>query len=118
MQAAHAEVLHDHDNGPLTGYFGIPDSTEGSVLLDARASEWTAFLLTASHSISDDGNGETIVLGCIYVQAVSEAVEKVPFFGDLPGVGWAFRNKLTRDDKNELLIFVTPQILKDFQALR
>jgi type IV pilus assembly protein PilQ len=56
-------------------------------------------------------NGETIVLGGIYEQAVSEAVEKVPFFGDLPGVGWAFRNKLTRDDKNELLIFVTPQIL-------
>ncbi len=64
------------------------------------------------------GNGETIVLGGIYEQAVSEAIEKVPFFGDLPGVGWAFRNNISRDSKNELLIFVTPQILKDFQALR
>jgi type IV pilus assembly protein PilQ len=63
-------------------------------------------------------NGETIVLGGVYEQAVSEALEKVPFFGDLPGVGWAFRNKITSDSKNELLIFVTPQILKDFAALR
>jgi type IV pilus assembly protein PilQ len=63
-------------------------------------------------------NGETIVLGGIYEQTKSQAVEKVPFFGDLPGVGVLFRNNLTQDNKNELLIFVTPQILKEFQALR
>jgi len=59
---AYADPLHDHDNGPLTGAFGIPDSTEGSVLLDPGASAWSAMVMTASHSIDDDRNGESIIL--------------------------------------------------------
>lgn len=62
-------------------------------------------------------NGETVVLGGVYERSSAEAVNRVPFFSDLPYVGWAFKNKLTTDSKSELLIFVTPKILKDESRL-
>jgi len=58
-------------------------------------------------------NGETVVLGGVYERTKNEAVERVPFFSDLPYVGWAFRSKFNRDDKTELLVFVTPKIIKE-----
>ena len=58
-------------------------------------------------------NGETVVLGGVYEQALSESVTKVPVLGDIPLIGRLFRNNLNNDSKNELLIFVTPKILKE-----
>jgi type IV pilus assembly protein PilQ len=42
---------------------------------------------------------------------------KVPVFGDLPYIGRIFRREEEQDDKNELLIFVTPKILKESLTL-
>lgn len=58
-------------------------------------------------------NGETVVLGGIYEHEKVDSLNKVPFFGDLPAVGWAFRQKSRSDTKSELLIFVTPKILDE-----
>ena len=58
-------------------------------------------------------NGDTVVLGGIYEQTKREDIEKVPFFGDLPYLSWLFKTTSVRDDKRELIIFVTPRILKD-----
>jgi len=58
-------------------------------------------------------NGETVVLGGIYEQTKSEGIEKVPLFGDIPVLGALFRHKTKVDDKAELLVFVTPKILKE-----
>ena len=58
-------------------------------------------------------NGDTVVLGGIYEQTKREDIEKVPFFGDLPYFSWLFKTTSVRDDKRELIIFVTPRILKD-----
>ncbi|WP_275575216.1 hypothetical protein [Methylocucumis oryzae] len=38
---------------------------------------------------------------------------KVPFFADLPGIGFLFKHTLTTDEKKELLIFVTPKVMKN-----
>jgi type IV pilus assembly protein PilQ len=57
-------------------------------------------------------DNETIVLGCIYKISQSSTVDRVPFFGSLPLVGALFRNKSISDEKNELLIFITPKIIK------
>ena len=62
-------------------------------------------------------DGETVVLGGVYKRNVSQTINRVPFFGNLPLVGWAFRNKQSQDNKNELLIFVTPKILRQETAL-
>jgi len=57
-------------------------------------------------------NGETLVLGGIYEQETGNQSERIPFFGSLPGVGWLFKTEAKTDQKQELLIFVTPKIIK------
>ena len=63
-------------------------------------------------------NGETVVLGGIYEQTKRNDVERVPFFSDLPLAGRLFRKTEVQDDKDELLIFVTPSIMKETLAIR
>ena len=63
-------------------------------------------------------NGGTVVVGGIYTQEESSSTNKIPVLGDLPLVGWLFKQNLKRDDRRELLIFVTPRILKDGITLR
>ncbi|MBI5617490.1 MAG: type IV pilus secretin PilQ [Gammaproteobacteria bacterium] len=58
-------------------------------------------------------NGETVVLGGIYSSSTRDAVNKVPFFGDLPYLNHLFKNTHTEAKKQELLVFVTPKILKE-----
>lgn len=58
-------------------------------------------------------NGETIVLGGVFKHSFSFAEDKVPFFGDLPLIGYFFKNQDTQKEKSELLIFITPKILKE-----
>ena len=63
-------------------------------------------------------NGDTIVLGGIFEQTTRTTVEKVPFLGDIPVVGYLFKRTSRQDDKTELLIFVTPKIVKDTLTVR
>lgn len=58
-------------------------------------------------------NGETIVLGGVYEQTNTQTKEQVPLFGDLPYVGFMFRQSLSTNNNRELLVFVTPKILND-----
>lgn len=58
-------------------------------------------------------NGETVVLGGVYQQRTNRDVSKVPFLGDLPGIGALFRSTKDSSAKQELLMFVTPKIVKD-----
>lgn len=62
-------------------------------------------------------NGETVVLGGIYEQTKRKDVDSVPFFGELPYLGWLFRNTSEINDQVELLVFVTPRILKEALSL-
>jgi len=63
-------------------------------------------------------NGDTIVLGGIFEQTTRTTVDKVPFLGDVPIVGNLFKRTIKQDDKTELLIFVTPKIVKDTLLIR
>ncbi|NNF16228.1 MAG: type IV pilus secretin PilQ [Gammaproteobacteria bacterium] len=58
-------------------------------------------------------NGETVVLGGIYETERREVDSKVPMLGDLPVLGHLFRTTERTSNKSELLIFVTPKILKE-----
>jgi type IV pilus assembly protein PilQ len=58
-------------------------------------------------------DGETVVLGGVYETELRNTVNKVPVLGDIPGLGYLFRNKNKVDNKDELLIFVTPKIIRD-----
>jgi type IV pilus assembly protein PilQ len=63
-------------------------------------------------------NGGTVGLGGIYTQDESSTVTKVPMLGDIPVLGVFFRQDLKRNDKRELLIFVTPKVVKETAAIR
>ena len=58
-------------------------------------------------------DGQTVVLGGILETERRDAEQKVPFLGDLPGVGHLFKSTTKTDNKDELLIFVTPRILRE-----
>lgn len=58
-------------------------------------------------------NGGTVVVGGIYSQDITDSVNKVPLLGDIPLVGWLFKNQQYTDNKSELLVFITPKILKE-----
>lgn len=63
-------------------------------------------------------NGETVVLGGVFERTTTQNQEKVPFFGDIPYVGFLFKRKEYTDSNRELLIFVTPRILKESLGMR
>jgi type IV pilus assembly protein PilQ len=58
-------------------------------------------------------NGGTVVIGGIYTQDDTSTKQQVPLFGDIPILGWLFKNDVTIKNKKELLIFITPRILKE-----
>ncbi len=63
-------------------------------------------------------NGETVVLGGIFERTKASNTERVPFFGDLPYVGFLFKRTQKTDENTELLIFVSPKILKNSLSAR
>lgn len=85
-------------NGDTTGeiYAGVPvireDSVDTNVVLE---------------------DGQTVVLGGVFRNTISSGQNKVPFLGGLPGVGRLFKYDEKRNEKNELLIFITPRLVND-----
>jgi type IV pilus assembly protein PilQ len=63
-------------------------------------------------------NGDTAVLGGVYEQTTRTDVTKVPFLGDIPFLGNLFRTTRKQEDKTELLIFITPRIVRDQLTIR
>jgi type IV pilus assembly protein PilQ len=86
----------------LDHYITVPGSGQVPVI-DTRSLN-TAVLVD---------NGQTVVLGGIYEVSKTDSLSKVPGLGDIPGLGVLFRSTQHINDKDELLIFVTPRILSD-----
>ena len=63
-------------------------------------------------------NGETAVLGGIFETTIRTDVSKVPLLGDIPFLGNLFKKTIKQQDKTELLIFITPRIIKDSMSVR
>ena len=82
------------------------DSSPGQPLLDTNRLESSVLV----------GDGETVVLGGIFQQVTNHSVVKTPLLGDLPWIGNLFRRKVDNDTRQELLIFITPKVVKDIYA--
>jgi type IV pilus assembly protein PilQ len=63
-------------------------------------------------------NGGTVVIGGIYEQNDRTDITKVPLLGDLPLVGWLFKNSAVATGKTELLVFITPRIMNERLSIR
>lgn len=57
-------------------------------------------------------NNHTIVIGGMIKTDKSDSISKVPFLGDLPGIGKLFQKKTTKETRTELIIFITPHIVR------
>jgi type II secretory pathway component GspD/PulD (secretin) len=58
-------------------------------------------------------NGNTLVMGGLVQDNPTASYSKVPVLGDIPGLGWAFRSETKTMTKDNLIIFMTPTIIKD-----
>ncbi len=63
-------------------------------------------------------NGGTVGIGGIYEQTETSTITKVPLLGDIPILGWLFRQDLKVNNKDELLIFVTPRVVTEKVTVR
>ena len=97
---------------------------EGSIILDlditkdsvnTQTTNASGLLIDTKHIKTQVlvENGGTVVIGGIFTEEQSDSNQKVPFFGDLPGVGVLFRTKVTESVKKELMVFITPKVLSE-----
>jgi general secretion pathway protein D len=63
-------------------------------------------------------DGQTVVIGGLMQEKKEETVNKVPLLGDIPILGWLFKSKNVTDDKTNLLVFLTPHVIRDAAELR
>lgn len=82
---------------------GTPVFTNGIVAINEDS-------ISTNVTVED---GQTVVLGGIFRNRTNNGVDKVPFLGDLPYIGRAFRRDVRNNNKEELLIFVTPKLIND-----
>ena len=100
---------------------------EGNIIMDLDVSKDSRGALTdAGPAINQKNintqvlvdNGGTVVIGGIFELEEIDGGSKVPFLGDLPGVGNLFKNRTRETSKKELLVFVTPRMITDRSGTR
>jgi type IV pilus assembly protein PilQ len=62
-------------------------------------------------------NGGTVVIGGVYTQDLTDSKDQIPLLGDIPIIGWLFKTDTMTKAKKELLVFITPKILKDNKGM-
>ncbi len=100
---------------------------EGSIILDVDVNKDSVGQVTnAGYAIDTKHvqtqvlveNGGTVVIGGIFQQQENETTQKVPFLGDIPVLGYLFKNNIRNSKRSELLIFLTPKVVSEKAALR
>ena len=61
-------------------------------------------------------NGGTVVIGGIFEQSDKDDEARVPTLGELPVLGWLFKNQQRVSRRTELLVFITPRVLAELTA--
>jgi type IV pilus assembly protein PilQ len=96
---------------------GIKQDTVGEIFQTARGGSVPSIDTRELETTVLVANGDTVVLGGIFQDENASNEEKVPWLGDVPGLGALFRRRANESKKRELLIFVTPTIVEDRPVL-
>ena len=91
----------------------IKQDTVGEIFQTARGGSVPSIDTRELNTTVLVANGDTVVLGGIFQDETSSQEDKVPWLGDIPGVGVLFRRRTNEVKKRELLIFITPTIVED-----
>ncbi|MGO3666484.1 MAG: type IV pilus secretin PilQ, partial [Psychrobacter sp.] len=94
---------------------------DGKIGLQLLITNGTPTIINNQVAIAEDSistnviieDGQTVVLGGVFKNRTSNGVDKVPFLGDLPYIGRAFRKDVRSNEKQELLIFITTKLIND-----
>ncbi len=87
----------------------VPQELQGKQFgKNTRATNTKAFVQ------SDD----TVVLSGMMRSRITETINKVPLLGDIPVLGWLFKNSSTKNTKTNLMVFITPRIIKQYDKVR
>jgi type IV pilus assembly protein PilQ len=95
---------------------------DGNIILDVEVRNDSVGIVTTAGLAIDTKhvktqvlveNGGTVVLGGIFVQNVQDQQNKTPLLGDIPILGYLFKNDAKSDNRTELLVFITPKIVTD-----
>jgi general secretion pathway protein D len=89
----------------------LDEQTEEIADRDPQLGPTTAKRSVKTKIVVKDQN--TIVIGGLYQERDVKGVSKVPFLGDIPVLGWLFRDQVTTKQKTNLLLFLTPYIIRD-----
>jgi type IV pilus assembly protein PilQ len=95
----------------------VSDDTVGTVVVAAGGVNVPSINTRAIETQVVLTDGQTVVLGGILETTHSDAETKVPWLGDIPVLGNLFKNTTKIDDKDELLVFVTPKIIHENAAV-
>jgi len=63
-------------------------------------------------------NGRTVILGGLIGTNLQKTIAKTPFLGDIPGLGWLFKRERIEEKKTNLLVFITPRIIRSADDLQ
>ncbi|HEY2419460.1 MAG TPA: type IV pilus secretin PilQ [Steroidobacteraceae bacterium] len=91
----------------------VSDDTVGTVVVASGGVNVPSINTRAIETQVVLNDGQTVVLGGILETTHSDAETKVPWLGDVPVLGNLFKNTTKTDDKDELLVFVTPKIIRE-----
>ncbi|HET7753872.1 MAG TPA: type II secretion system secretin GspD [Anaeromyxobacteraceae bacterium] len=89
----------------------LDEQTEEIASQDPQLGPTTAKRSVKTKIVVKDQN--TIVIGGLYQERAVKSVTKLPFLGDIPVLGWLFRDQVTTKTKTNLLLFLTPYIIRD-----
>ncbi len=91
----------------------VKQDTVGEIFQTARGGSVPSIDTRELNTTVLVANGDTVVLGGIFQDENKSNEEKVPWLGDIPGVGALFRRRANETKKRELLMFITPTIVED-----
>jgi len=95
-------VKPEISNKVADSVFTFSGATVSSPIIDTRKLESTVLIKS----------GDTLAIGGLLQDEVTKTHNKVPILGDIPGIGYAFQEHLNNRTKRNLLVFVTPTIIK------
>jgi general secretion pathway protein D len=97
----------------------ISNLTDQSIPIAGGSNPVTAPVIAkrSADTVIVTGDGQTVIIGGLMANAKTVADSKIPFLGDIPGLGLLFRRRVNTTTKTELMIFLTPHIVAQQEQL-